>query len=752
MTDRTDPRLEPPFAGRIGRTVADSTPSWPARRPGAGPNMVVIVLDDVGFAQLGCYGSSIATPHIDALADGGIRYTDFHVTALCSPTRASLMTGRNHHAVGVGFLADYDTGYPSYRGAVTARAATIAEVLRDAGYGTYLSGKWHLTPPGEMSPAGPFQHWPTQRGFDRYYGFLWGEDDQYQPELWYDQHRVDPPRSVAEGYHLTEDLVTRAEGFLDDHLTARPDDPFFLYLALGACHAPHQAPERYRARYRGAFDHGWDEERRRTLARQVELGVVPEGTALPERNPGVPAWDGLDPDRRRLYARMQEAFAGFMTHTDEQIGALVGHLRRRGLLEDTLVVLMSDNGASGEGGEHGSANEYRYFLGLEDPLDDALAAIDELGGPSTHNHYPAGWAQAGNTPLRYYKKHTHGGGVRAPLIVHWPRRVSPATPLRRQFHHVIDLAPTLAELAGTSFPDSYRGIEQLPVHGTSLAYTFADPAAPSTRQRQYFETAGYRGIVVGEWKAVAVHQPGTPFDADRWELFHLPSDFSETDDRADAEPALAAELAAAWWAEAERYDVLPLDDRMAERIRSLDPGTDARRYRLLPGSRLLNAVVGPNYAAREFRVTARWTRLSAGQGGVVLAYGRRASGFALFVQDDRLVFDYNLAGRHTVVASTEHVPVGPVEAVLEVVRDGDGARARLCLDGREVGAGALPQLMPGGLGCQSTQCGHNAPSPVSAAYAAPYRFEGELDAVTIELGPQLADTSHQDWAAGMAIQ
>ncbi|MBI4345511.1 MAG: arylsulfatase [Elusimicrobia bacterium] len=729
--------------GRIGPTVPESEPWWPRPARATGPNVVMIVLDDVGFAQLGCYGAAIRTPRIDRLAAGGLRYTNFHVAALCSPTRASLLTGRNHHAVGMGFLAAFDTGFPGYRGAISPAAATVAEILRDTGYGTLAVGKWHLTPPGQMSPAGPFRQWPTQRGFDRYYGFLWGEDDQWAPEIWYDQHRVDV--GGVPGYHLSEDLVGRSKELLADHITARPDDPFFLYLALGAGHAPHQAPRSYIDRYRGAFDHGWDTERERILARQIAMGVVPQGTTLTPRNPGVVPWDVVPSEQQRLYARMQEVFAGFMEHADEQIGDLVDFLDRYGRLDDTLILVLSDNGASGEGGPHGSANEYRYFLGLGDPLQDALAAYDDLGGPLTHGHYPMGWAQAGNTPLRYYKKHTYGGGVRAPLVIHWPGGVDRSVPLRGQFHHAIDVVPTLLEVAGVSAPETHAGIPQLPMHGLSMAYTFRDATATSTRRLQYFETAGYRGIYRDGWKAVAEHEPGRPFEIDRWSLYHLDEDFSESRDLSDRHPELAAELERAWWEEASRYEVLPLDDRMQARAKGQDPALDRRRYELLPGARLLNAVVGPRFAERPFTVSATVDRSSTERGdGVLLAYGRRAAGFSLYIQEGRLCFDYNLAGDHTVVRSRDVVPPGRRQLELRVNGGARPAQATLVVDGIAVAESWLPRLLPGGLGTMSLQCGHNAPSAVSLDYEPPFTFQGSIDRVVVTLGDPLRDAMRSD--------
>jgi arylsulfatase len=737
MADAEQPTLEPGFGGRTARTVDGSSPSWPPRRGRRGPNVVIVLLDDVGFAQLGCYGSSISTPNIDALAQAGLLYTNFHVPALCSPTRASLLTGRNHHAVGVGFLAAFDTGFPGYRGAISPAAATLPEMLRGAGYASYMTGKWHLTPPADMSPAGPFDHWPTQRGFDRYYGFLWGEDDQFSPEVWYDQHRVETPRSPD--YHFSVDMVARAKEFIADHLTSRPDDPFLAYLAFGAGHAPHQAPAAFIRRYAGRFDHGWDEERRRILERQIDRGVVPPDTQLAERNPGVPEWAGLSADEQRLYARLQEAFAGFMEHADEQIGRLVGFLRAHDVLDDTVIMVLSDNGASGEGGRDGTINEYRYFLGLSDSVDDALAAIDEIGGPLTHNQYPAGWAQAGNTPLRYYKKFAHGGGVRAPLVIHWPAGLGPSRGVRTQFHHVIDVLPTILDIARLEPPTVHQGTRQLPIDGVSMRYTFDHAEAVGTRPRQYFETAGNRAIYDQGWKAVSAHEPGTSFDGDRWEVFDLRTDFAESRDLAAERPEEAQRLEQLWWEEAERYCVLPLDDRMGSRVAALDPAMDRPRYVLLPGTRLLNHVVGPSFSARPFVISSR-VHCAAGDEGVLLAYGRRAFGFSWFVKEGRLWADFNFAGKHTLLVSESVMPDREAELQLAVAEGRAGARARLLVDGSTVASAALPQLIPGGIGTLSIQCGHNSPSPVSDEYDAPFTFSGTLERVVVDLGPRIHPT------------
>jgi arylsulfatase A-like enzyme len=744
---------DPRGSRRQRPTVHDAVPHWPQRPAPAAtaPNIVWVVLDDCGFAQLGCYGASIETPSIDRLASQGLRYTNFHVTAMCSPTRTCLLTGRNHHAAGMGYLADFDTGHDNARGAISTKAATLAEMLRDGGYGTYALGKWHLVPPQDCSSVGPFDHWPTQRGFNRYYGFLGGEDDQWAPELWYDQHYVPP--SPRPDYHLSEDLADRAQEFLNDHLTAAPDRPFFLYLAFGACHAPHQAPKSYLDKYRGRFDTGWDAERERVLARQKALGIVPEGTVLAPRNPGIAPWDSLDPNAQRLTARMQEVFAGFAEHTDAQIGRLVEFLQQRGHLDNTVFVVLSDNGASGEGGEYGSVNEYRYFLGLSDSLQDNLAQIDQIGGPWTHNHYPSAWAQAGNTPLKFYKKYTFGGGVRAPLVVHWPARLSHAAGLRHQFHHAIDLAPTMLELAGVSAPAIYRGVEQLSLHGTSMAYSLTDAGAESRRRTQYFEMGGQRGIYHEGWKAVTHHRSGDAYAHDRWELYDICNDFAETVGLAAQQPQRLQEMIDLWWREAEAYGVLPLDDRAQARAFARDPRTTQRRHFVLyPGTRLLTPASGPNFALRPFRIRAHTVRPDTGSDGVLLAYGRRAAGFTLFVQHNHLCFDYNLAGRHTILQSPHPLPVGAHVLACALEATPGPVRLHLFVDDTCVASTELPMAFPAGFGLLSTQCGMNTPSPVSARYEAPFRFSGRLDRVEIELAEAVDASVAGLWDAAIRSQ
>ena len=721
-----------PFRGRIGRTYRVSTPWWrEPRAPVDVPDVVVVVLDDVGFAQFGCYGSQIETPTIDRLAARGLRYANFHVTALCSPTRASLLTGRNHHSVGMSCLSNFDNGFPGGRGEITHRAATIAEMVGAHGYNAYCVGKWHVAPTRELSAVGPYDQWPLGRGFDRFYGFLNAETDQWAPQLWYDNHRLDlqPPP----GYHLSTDLVDRSLEFLADHLSAGPENPFLLYLAFGACHAPHQAPREAVERYAGRFDHGWDAVREEVLARQVASGLVPVATELAPRNPGVRPWSELSRDERRLFARMQEVFAGFLEHTDGELARLVTFLEEHNRLHNTVLLVLSDNGTSSEGGPLGSLNEYRSFAGLPESFEENLAAIDLLGGPLTHPHYATGWAQAGNTPLKHYKKHTFGGGIRAPLIVHWPARIADPGAIRRQFHFVADVVPTLLETIGIEAPDVYRGTPQLPVEGVSMAYTLDEPDAVSRKGTQYFEMLGNRGLWHEGWKAVTDHEPDGDFEADVWELYHLDQDFSECHNLAEKEPDRLRRLIELWWTEAGRYDVLPLDDRFQARVDAAPPSHQRRTFTFLPGTQALPAEASPDIYDRSFTFTAYVELDDDRTEGVLLAQGSR-SGFSFFVKDNRLVFDLNLAGRHTILESKAPVPAGRCTLGLVMRKTGERqAHGTLLIDGEAAGESRF-ETFANRFGTNALQCGRNSPIAVSDLYQAPFAFSGRLEKVVVALG------------------
>lgn len=767
------------FDGVIGPTIAESAPSWPARpHPGEdAPNVVVILLDDTGFAQLGCYGSTMSTPNIDALAAGGLRYTNFHVTPLCSPTRAALLTGRNHHEVGMRSLSNFSTGFPNMRGHVSPHAATMAEVLRDQGYATFAVGKWHLCQSEDTSAAGPYDQWPCQRGFDRFYGFLDGETDQFHPELVYDNHRVEQPKSAAEGYHLTEDLVDHAISFLHDATSIRPDRPFCLYFAPGAMHAPHQAPAAYIEKYRGAFDDGWDAARDAWSTRQREMGLLPLGTRLAPRNPGVQEWSALPENHRRLAARLQEAFAGFLEHTDEQIGRLVAALEHLGQLDSTLILLLSDNGASQEGGQFGVLHEWKYFNFVAESPDEAVARLDDIGGPDSHTNYPWGWAQAGNTPFKWYKQNTHEGGVHVPLIMHWPRQIPAAHRggLRDQFHHVSDIVPTIYDFLAITPPQVYRGYEQMPVTGISMRYTLDGPAEPSRKQVQYFEMMGHRAIYADGWKAVTRHRPGVPYQDDDWELYHIAGDRSECGNLAQAEPEKLAELVDLWWREAAEHNVLPLDDRTIELFgisgaaadsaaRGLaglagtagqprhSPHPASRHYTYRPPMSPMPAQVGARIGGRSWDLDATITR-PAGAGGVLYATGNQNSGLSVFILDGRLVFDYNCFGEHHVAESAAQVPEGRSVAGVRFRRTGTGGHAILVIDGAECGRVDIPLVLRI-LSSLGPSVGYDHGSPVSDRYDGPFPFEGTLERVDIQLvsarDASAADVAAADLAAETA--
>jgi len=747
------------FDGVIGRTIAESTPSWPTPvHPGPdAPNVVVVVIDDLGFSHFGCYGSTIATPSIDALADSGLRFTNFHVTPVCSPTRAALLTGRNHHEVGMRAVANFNTGFPNMRGEVTHEAATMAEVLRDDGYATFAVGKWHLCPMENASAAGPFDQWPCQRGFDRFYGFLDGETDQYYPDLIADNHRVDPPASPAQGYHLSEDLVDHAIELVHDTTSLRPDRPFFMYLAFGATHAPHQAPGEYLDRYRGKFDEGWDVARDRWFARQLELGLLPEGTRLAPRNPGVEPWDTLPDTHRRLAARLQEAFAAFLEHTDAQIGRLVDTLERTGQLDNTIIVVLSDNGASQEGGPFGVLHAWKFFNFILEMPEEIVDHIDDIGGPKSHTNYPWGWAQAGNTPFKWYKQNTHEGGVHVPFVVHWPKGIPPAERggLREQFHHVNDVAPTIYDLVGTTAPEVYRGVAQLPITGTSMRSSLADAATRSPKDVQYFEMMGHRGLYLDGWKAVTRHTPGVAYDDDTWELYHVDEDRSECHDLAAAEPERLASMVERWWVEAEAHGVLPLDDRTVElfgvRFAEHTVHRADRRYSYLPPMSPLPAQAGPAIGGRSWDLDAMVTRPSGAQ-GVLFATGTENSGLSVFVKDDRLWFDYNFFGEHHVATSTSAVPVGRTTLGVRFRREGGAAIATLVIDGERCGEVALPTVMRI-ISSVGASVGEDHGSAVSAEYDAPFAFQGDLERLDIVLiAPPAAGQSGADAREAMSRQ
>jgi arylsulfatase len=728
---------EPEFGGRIGRTVEDSEAWWPEPQlPKGKPNVLLIVLDDTGFSHFGSYGSTIETPNVDRLAANGLRYSSFHTTSLCSPTRACVMTGRNHHTVRMRAISNMDSGFPNMRGAMPRSAATVAEVLREAGYATFATGKWHLAPMVECSAAGPFHNWPLQRGFNRYYGFMQGETDQFSPEITCDNHLMPPPGTPQDGYHFSEDMVDQAMGMIRDTTSLVPERPFFMYMAFGATHSPHQAPEAWLEKYRGRFDAGWDAAREEWYARQKASGIIPASTKLAPRNRGVEAWDDLSPNQQAFANRLQEAFAGMLDHTDHQIGRMVDFLAEIGRLDDTMIIVMSDNGASQEGQATGVFDEMRYFNQLPEDVDDAVKHLDLIGGPRSHSNIPWGWAQAGNAPLKWYKQNTHGGGTRDPLIIHWPDRLKGHEgQIRRPFAYATDIAATILDVAGVGMPEEVAGVPQIPMAGVSLTDTLTDPDAKPDRDVQYMEMLGHRGIWMDGWKAVTLHRRGKRFDDDRWELYNLDEDFSECDDLAEREPAKLKELTERWWVEAERHGVLPLDDRGAGMLfrASRQPGTPTarRRYVYYPPVSHIVADACPS-PARSFTITASIEHPAGNGDGAIIARGTINSGLALYVCGGRLVFDYNCFREHSRVEMAEPLSPGAHEIVVDVSRNADqSAEVSLSVDGTTVDTTTIPLLLRI-LSSTGMDFGRSS-APVTDDYQAPFIYPGRISRVVVQL-------------------
>jgi arylsulfatase len=750
------------FGGRIGRDWRDSEPWWPpeVKPPAGAPNVMLVVLDDVGFGQLGCYGSPIDTPVIDGLAASGVRLANFHTTALCSPSRACLLTGRNHHRSGMGRVADLAVGYPGYWGKPPRENGFLSEILRQQGYATYAVGKWHLSPDNETDMASSRATWPLARGFDRWYGFHGGETHQFVPALFHDNHSVRPSKRIDEGYHLSADLADRAIEFVGDLRAVDAERPFFLYLCTGACHSPHHAPPEWIDRYRGAFDSGWDDWRDRAFARQLELGLLPAGTALSPRPPWVPAWSDLDDVERALAARFMECFAGFLSYTDHQLGRVFSFLEELGEQDDTLVVLVSDNGASSEGGPQGSINDIR--LSNMDPasVGEMHARIDEIGGPLSHNNYPWGWTMAGNTPFKRWKREVHEGGVADPCIVRWPARFGQAAGgIRHQFAHAVDILPSVLELVGVPAPDDIDGIAQSRIDGISFAPLLGAEGAdaPGAHVTQHFEMFGSRAIYHDGWKAVTFHpvgpiyndglNPNASFDEDKWELYHVAEDLSETRDLAAEEPERLETMIALWWEEARRNDVLPLDNRPLWALLHKPPDTrrDRAVFRYFQGGAPVPESVAVPVQNRSHEVRAD---VVIGDGvvphGVVLALGSALGGWSLHFLNGHLRYVHNLYGKTRHVL-TSPVPVGPGAhrvAFAFTKDDGLGGPATLLVDGEVVVEGTIDRFTPAGfngVGVGLT-CGYEWGPAVGEGYDAPFTFNGRIGRAEVEVtGPVVRD-------------
>lgn len=736
------PRPEQPFKGNIDRTFKDSTPDWapvaPVLPSKNAPNIVIIVLDDVGYGELGSYGSSIQTPYLDRLAADGLRYNSFHTTALSSPSRAALLTGRNHHANALSAITEGASGFPNNYGAIPKSSATVAEVLKQNGYNTFAVGKWHLTPYWAYAAAGPFDRWPLGMGFERYYGFLGGEQDHWVPALWYDNHRI--PTPAGPGYHLSADLVDKSIEFVRDQQQAATGRPFFLYLSFGAGHTPHHAPKDYIDKYKGTFDHGWDREREIVLERQKKMGLVPADTVLPPRNPGVEPWAELSADERKLFTRMKENHAGFLDYTDAQIGRLLATLTDMKLMDDTLILVVSDNGAEVSGGPTGATNTDRYRNGMPQEVEEMLKQYDDIGSVKTDPGYPIGWAMAGNTPFKRWKQDVHRGGTADAFIVHWPKGIRDKGAIRTQFHHITDITPTLLEVTGIPMPSSVNGVAQTPLQGVSMAYSFADAKAPTRKSVQYFEMFGSRAIWSKGWMAVVWHKKDTDFDSDPWELYKLDEDFSQSVNLAQKHPDKLKEMQELWWAEAGKYGVLPLDDRRFERLADTTRPAAALpkdRYIYYPDTSPVPVVAAPRVLNVSHRITAEVEIPANGAEGVLLCLGTEFGGWSLFVKDEKLVYAHNyLQIREFNLKSTTEVPKGKATLAYEFTKTGDNVgTGRLFINGKQAGEleGIKTAPVSYASASEGLQVGRAWSTPVSNDYNGSFQFTGTLEKVTIEI-------------------
>ena len=746
------------FPGKIGRTLAESEPHWPhhgaaqqSHVTSSQPNILIVLLDDVGFADFGCYGAENATPTIDSIANEGLRFSGFHTTAMCSTTRAALLTGRNHHSVGVGCLANFDSGYPGYRGKIAAEAGTLAEMLRPHGYRNYMVGKWHVTPLTETGPTGPFNGWPLARGFDRFYGFLDAETDQFSPEVVRDNTHVTAPGTFETGYHLTEDLVDNAITFVSDHVAGAPTAPWMMLLAPGACHAPHQAPIEYIDRCEAKYLDGWDAVRERRLANQIRLGIVPPGTQLPPRNDFVFPWEDIPAEQKPLFIRLMAAYAAMLEHFDDHLARLIARLKESGQYENTAIFVMSDNGASQEGGPFGFVNAMGPFNLVAEPMEEKIARINDLGGPDTHSNFPWGWAMAANTPLKRYKQNTHGGGIRDPFVMSWPTKVSDPGSMRHNFCHVVDLTPTIMDMLGLQIPDTINGVQQMPIEGTSFAPIVSNPSHVVNRGPQYFEMFGHRGIVVDGWKAVAFHQMGTPFEDDTWELYHLVEDFNEFHDLAAQEPDRLTRMIDMWWQEADKYKVLPLDDRFAPRFaENAERHTGERtNYTFWKGMGHLPSDVAPDLRSRSYSITAHVEIPAEGAEGVLVSHGDATSGYSLFIRNGHLEHDLNIGGTHQMLRSDKPISPGKHRMGVQMKREGNAGTLTMFIDDEIVGTMTTNDIFWILISWSGLDIGLDRGTTVSD-YESPFEFTGELFKVVIDLANDQVLDFHGSSRATMA--
>jgi len=741
------------FTGEIRLDVRDSVPDWTpyelTTAPEGAPNVLIVLYDDTGMASWSPYGGRINMPTMDRLAQSGLTYTQWHTTSLCSPTRSTMLTGRNHHVNRAGVIMEGTNGFPGFAGRLPAECATVGQILQENGYSTFWVGKNHNVPEEDIAPGGNRSMWPLQLGFDRFYGFLGGETNNWYPDLVEDNHFIEAPATPEEGYHLSKDLADQALKMIRNQQASNPSKPWYMWFCPGANHAPHHAPQEYIDKYKGAFDDGYDAYREWVLARMVDKGVLPEGTEMTPINPlpedvanpadHVRPWDELNDDEKRLFARFAEVFAGFSEYTDAQVGRIIDYLEETGQLDNTLVFYCADNGASGEGSPNGSVNENKFFNGYPDDLGENLAMLDRLGSADTYNHYPTGWAVAFSTPFQMFKRYSQfAGGTCDPMVIHWPKGISAKGEMRHQYHHSVDVVSTVLDVIGVEMPESFRGVDQHPLDGVSMRYSFdSAPDAPTQKKTQYYAMLGTRGVWKDGWKAAAVHAPLTGkgnFDADEWELYNVEEDRSESNNLAASHPEKLQELISAWFEEAEANFALPLDDRSArdqltvERPQAEPP---RERYIYYPGTAAVPESVAANVRGRSYKIVAD-AILEEGAQGVLFAHGSRFGGHSLFIKDNRLTYVYNFLGipPEQTLTSEELTP-GPHTLGVEFIRERAGdhgesiGTAKLYVDDRMVASSEMRTQIGKFTLCGDGLCvGWDSADPVSNQYGNPFPFTG----------------------------
>jgi arylsulfatase len=742
---------QPPLYTELDARNVTPPPRFEVKAPEGAPNVVIVLIDDMGFGQPSTFGGGVAMPTLDRLATGGLRYNHFHTTALCSPTRVALKTGRNHHSANGGTVMEIATAFPGSQGRIRNDVAPLAEMLRLNGYSTAAFGKWHETAPWEVSVSGPFDRWPTRQGFDKFYGFIGGETNQWRPLIYDGVKKLEPP--LDPGYHFTTDMTNQAIAWVSAQQSLTPDKPFLIYFAPGATHAPHHVPKEWIAKYEGKFDTGWDAYRDETLARQIALGVVPPGTKLASKPPAIKDWQTLSADEKRLFAHQMEVFAAFGEHTDHEVGRLVSAIEGLGAMDDTLFIYIAgDNGASAEGGMVGLFNEITFFNGVPEPPDAVVRNIDRWGDPTTFPHFAAGWAVAGDTPFAWTKQVASSyGGTRNGMVIHWPRRIQAKGELRAQWHHVVDIAPTVLEAAGLPFPKEVNGVTQKPFEGVSLLYTFDDARAKDRHVTQYFEILGNRGIYHDGWLAGTVHrapwerQPRVALLEDKWELYDARQDFSLANDLAARNPQKLGELQALFMKEAVKYSVLPIDDRGVERYNAAVVGrpdlmggrTSLTVYEGMTGM-MENAFI--NVKNRSKSITAEVEIPVGGANGVVLAQGGRFAGWSLYFRDGRPAYAYNFVGlQHTTVEAPQPLAPGRATVRVDFAYDGGGPAkggvVTLSVDGTKVAEGRIEHTVAGIFsGDEGADVGVDEGTNITDAYPeGENRFTGTIHKVTVEV-------------------